>query len=116
LMPTQLQRLAKRGALGVGRTGTSGGHYSGDLMLAFSVANPIEHPAIGETQPHAFRGEWLNDAHLDLIYAPTVDAVEESIINAMLAAETVPTFKPPGHLVKAIDPDKLLAVMRKYGR
>lgn len=116
LSSTQLARLAKRGALGIGRTGTSGGHYSGDLMLAFSVANPVRLPAIGEEQPTSFTMEFLNDALCDEIYGPTVDAVEEAILNAMLAAESVPTWKPPGHELSAIDHSRLLEVLRRYGR
>lgn len=116
LTAVQLQRLAKRGALGIGRTGTSGGHYSGDLMLAFSVANPIYLPAIGEFQPHSFQYESLNDAHCDEVYPQAVDAVEESILNALLAAQTIPTFKPPGLQLKAIDRDALLALLATHGR
>jgi len=116
LNPTQLRRLAKRGALGVGRTGTSGGHYSGDLMLAFSVANPIDTPALGEPQPRLYHTAWLNDAHCDALYAPAVEAVEEAILNAMVAAESVPTYKPPGLVLEAIDHRRLLEVMRSYGR
>lgn len=115
LSPLQLQRLAKRGALSLARTGTSGGHYSGDLMLAFSVANPVYLPSIGERQPHAFTFQWLNDAHGDNVYGPAVQAVEEAIINALIAAESVPTFKPPGHVLQAIDHAALRDVMRKYG-
>lgn len=111
----QLHRLAKRGALGIARTGTRGGHYSGDLILAFSVANEIYLPAIGEAQPHTFSTEWLNDALLDEIYGPTVEAIEESILNAMIAAESVPTFKPPGRVLRAIDPAQLMEVMRVLG-
>jgi D-aminopeptidase len=116
LTSMQLQRLAKRGALGIGRTGTSGGHYSGDLMLAFSVANPVYFPAIGDEQPHTYRGEWLNDAHLDAVYGPAVQAIEEAILNALVAAESVPTIKPPGETLHAIDHAALAAVMRRYGR
>lgn len=116
LTAVQLQRLAKRGALGIGRTGTSGGHYSGDLMLAFSVANPVYLPAIGEFQPHSFQYESLNDAHCDEVYPQAVDAVEESILNALLAAQTIPTFKPPGLQLKAIDRDALLALLASHGR
>ena len=115
LNPSQLHRVAKRGALGIGRTGTSGGHYSGDLMLAFSVANGVYMPAIGESQPHSFHAEWLNDAHLDEIYGATVDCVEEAVLNAMIAAESVPTIKPPGAVLTAIDHAQLMAVMRQYG-
>jgi D-aminopeptidase len=114
LTPTQLKRLAKRGAIGIGRTGTRGGHYSGDLMLAFSVANPLYLPAIGEAQPHSFHTEWLNDALLDEIYGAAVEAIEESILNAMLAAESIPTFKPPGFTLAAIDHAELLAVLEAH--
>jgi D-aminopeptidase len=116
LTSTQLARLAKRGALGIGRTGTSGGHYSGDLMLAFSVANPVRLPALGEAQPRSFRTEWLNDAHCDELYGPTVAAVEEAILNALVAAESVPTWKPSGRILDAISHDELRAVMRAHGR
>ncbi len=116
LTPIQLRRLAKRGALGIGRLGTSGGHYSGDLMLAFSVANPCEFPALDEAQPRLHEMTWLHDAHCDALYGPAVDAVEEAILNTLVAAESVPTFKPPGLVLEAIDHDRLLEVMRRYGR
>jgi D-aminopeptidase len=116
LAPTQLQRLAKRGALGIGRTGTSGGHYSGDLILAFSTANPVYLPCLGEEQPLAHTLQWLNDAWCDEVYAPAVAAVEEAILNALLAAEPVPTFKPFGRVLEALDHERLLAILRKYGR
>jgi D-aminopeptidase len=115
MSPLQLQRLARRGALGLGRTGTSGGHYSGDLMLAFSVANPIELPSIGASQPHSFAIHCLNDAHCDAVFGAAVDAVEESVINALIAAETVPTIKPRGRSLTAIDHGQLLDVIRRYG-
>jgi D-aminopeptidase len=116
LTAVQLRRLAKRGALGIGRTGTSGGHYSGDLMLAFSVANPVYLPAIGEAQPHSFRYESLNDAHCDEVYPQAVDAVEEAVLNALVAADTIPTFKPPGLYLTAIDRDALLDLLGRHGR
>jgi D-aminopeptidase len=115
LSPPQLRRLAKRGALGLARTGTSGGHYSGDLMLAFSVANPHYLPPIGEAQPYSVDFQTLNDAHCDALYGPTVEAVEEAVINALIAAETVPTVKPPGRLLRALDHGELLRVMRQFG-
>jgi D-aminopeptidase len=115
LSPLQLRRLAKRGALGIGRTGSSGGHYSGDLMLAFSIANPVYLPALGEPQPYSFDLQWLNDAHCDAVYAPAVQAIEEAVINALIAAESVPTLRPPGGVLQAIDHAELLEVMRKHG-
>jgi D-aminopeptidase len=116
LTPTQLQRLAKRGAIGIGRTGTSGGNSSGDLILAFSVANEVYLPAIGEPQPHSFQLESLNDAHLDSVYGAAVEAIEESVLNALVAAESVPTWKPSGTVLKALDHDELRSVLDRYGR
>ena len=116
LTAMQLNRLARRGALGIGRTGTSGGHYSGDLMLAFSVANPTYLPAIGEPQPHSFQFESLNDAHCDEIFPQAVDAVEEAVLNALVAAQTIPTFKPPGLHLHEIDQQRLLALLADAGR
>ena len=115
LTPTQLARLAKRGAIGITRTGTSGGHYSGDLMLAFSVANPIRLPALGERQPLLMSAEFLNDAHCDAVYQSAVAAVEESILNALCAAESVPTWKPRGHVLEAINHERLLDAFRRHG-
>jgi D-aminopeptidase len=112
----QLERLAKRGALGIGRTGTSGGHYSGDLMIAFSVANPIYLPAIGEPQPLSWQFESLNDAHCDEIYTNAVNAVEEAVLNALFAAETIRTFKPAGLELTAIDTNALIALLADHGR
>lgn len=117
LLPIQLRRLAKRGALGIARTGSPGGHYSGDIMLAFSVANDNGLPGLGDTeQPAAYRMEHINDHYFDDIYDAVVQSVEEAIINAMLAAETLPLVKPPGYAFKAIDHQRLLGLMRKYGR
>jgi D-aminopeptidase len=116
LSPLQLKRLAKRGAIGIARTGTSGGHYSGDIFLAFSVANATYLPAIGQPQPYGWQAEWLNEAHLDTIYEAAVEAIEEAVLNAMIAAETVPTFKPPGQWLRALDHDELIAVLKRYGR
>ena len=115
LTATQLRRLAKRGALGFGRTGTSGGHYSGDLILAFSVANELYLPAVGEEQPHSFKTEWLNEAHLDHLYRAAVESIEESILNAMITAESVPTISPPGEVLAAIDHSQLLEILRQHG-
>lgn len=116
MLPIQLQRLAKRGALGVGRTGSYGGHFSGDLMLAFSTANAIDMPPLGAHQPTSFNLECINDAHCDVVYEAAVQAVEESIINAMLAAESAPMIKPAGHTLEAIDHNALCQVMQQYGR
>ena len=116
LLPVQLRRLAKRGALGIARTGSPGGHYSGDIMLAFSVANDNGLPGLSDTgQPACYRMEHINDHYFDTIYDAVVQSVEEAIINAMLAAETLPLVKPLGYTFKAIDHQRLLGLMKKYG-
>ena len=116
LLPAQLRRIAKRGALGIGRTGTPGGHYSGDIFLAFSVANDSEPPRMGNGQPSHGTLDFIHDHYMDPIYLATVQAIEEAVINAMIAAESVPTVKPPGYTVEAIDHDRLKEIMRKHDR
>ena len=116
LLPAQLRRVAKRGALGIGRTGTPGGHYSGDIFLAFSVANHIEPPRLDGVQPSHDRLDFVNDHHMDHIYDAVVQAIEEAIVNAMIAAESMTTVKPPGYTVEAIDHNRLKDIMKQHGR
>jgi D-aminopeptidase len=114
LSPSQLTRVAKRAALGLARTGTRGGHYSGDIFLAFSTANATAQPALGEPQPTEQPVQWLGDGWMDPVYKAAVEAVEEAILNALLAAETVPTVKPPGQQLKAIDVRRLQALIDRH--
>ena len=60
--------------------------------------------------------EYLNEGLLDPIYLAAVEAVEEAVINALIAAESMFTVKPPGLICRAIDHGALCAVMRDYGR
>jgi D-aminopeptidase len=113
LRPDQLRRIAKRGAIGISRSGSPGGNNSGDIFLAFSTANARRLPQLDaplQSMTH------LNDECLDTIYQATVEAVDESIINAMLAAEDTPTFKPQGQLCQAINPEELVKLLRKAGK
>lgn len=105
MAPHQLQRLAKRAAIGIGRGGTPGGNNSGDIFLAFSTANrgPIPQLASGRRQM-----EVINDELFDPIYMAATEAIEESIINAILAAEDMSTLRPPGLTCRAIDHERLL--------
>jgi D-aminopeptidase len=115
LSPRQLERIARRATLGAGRTGTTGGHYSGDLFLAFSTANRRPWRGMAASQPATFPLEQLNDHHCDVLYRAAVQAVEESVVNALLAAEPMTTVKPAGYTVDAIDPRRLMAVLRSHG-
>jgi D-aminopeptidase len=113
LQPHQLRRIAKRAAIGIGRGGTPGGNSSGDIFLAFSVANPMDIP---QESGKKLSMEYLNDEVFDPVYEAACQAVDESVVNAMLAAETMSLAKPYGEKVHAIDDEKLLEVMRMYNR
>ena len=116
MLPIQLQRLARRGAMGIARTGSPGGHYSGDIILAFSVANKIEFPGMAGPHPGKFQLDFINEHYCDDVFAAAAQSVEEAIINAMIAAESVPTVKPPGYTLAAIDQEELMSIMRQYNR
>lgn len=109
LMPHQLKRLATRVSLGVGRVGGFGGNSSGDIFVAFSTANPRAAAARDSTRVAMIANDRINP----LFYA-TVQATEESIINAMLAAETMTGIND--RRVHALPVDRLMAAMKKYGR
>lgn len=113
MLPHQLRRLAKRAAIGIGRGGTPGGNSSGDIFLAISTANKMVTP---ELAPHVWSFEAISDEVFDPIYMAAVEATEEAVINAMLAAEDTPAFFAPGKTVRAIDHAELMAVMRRHGR
>ena len=109
LLPHQLERLARRVPLGIARTGGLGENGSGDLVLAFSTATPAE----------AWRSEvtavpMLANARMDPLFEATVQATEESIVNALMAAETM--TGADGLRVTALPHDRLLAALRRYGR
>jgi len=98
LTSRQLLRLAKRAGLGLARTGTGGGHGSGDFVIAFSTANRTPLVARGQARQIevlAESGETLNP-----LFQATVEAIEEAILNALCAAETM--VGRDGHLVHAL--------------
>jgi D-aminopeptidase len=113
ILPHQLRRVARRGALGIGRGGTYGGNGSGDLFLAISTANPMELPG---KAPALWALRALDDDRFDPVYLAVIDAVEEAVLNAMLAAEDTPSFKPPGRTVRALRAAELVEVLRRFGR
>jgi D-aminopeptidase len=109
LIPTQLKRIARRVALGLGRDGSYSGDGSGDIFLAFSTANP---GAVGCKGIHDLK--MLPNDSLDPIFLATVQATEEAVINAMVAAETMKGID--GHQAIALPHDKLREVLKKYNR
>jgi D-aminopeptidase len=109
LLPHQLKRIAKRAALGVGRMGGTGGNPSGDIFVAFSTANP------GAAKPDANVSlTMLPNERIDPLLAATIQATEEAIVNAMVAAETMTGIN--GLRVYALPHDRLRAALRKYNR
>jgi L-aminopeptidase/D-esterase-like protein len=104
LSPLMLRQMAKRAAIGIGRGGTPGGNNSGDLFLALSTANPAPMP---QAAPVFAMREEINQEALDPFYLAAVEAVEEAVVNALVAGEDVPTFKPPGRICRAIDRKRL---------
>jgi D-aminopeptidase len=116
MLPIQLRRVAKRAAIGIGRTGTPCGNYSGDIFLAFSTANELDWPAMHGKQPPAYALDFINDHFFDDIYRATVQSVEEAVVNAMIAAESMTTVKPAGFTLEAMDHERLINIMAQYNR
>jgi D-aminopeptidase len=109
LIPTQLKRVAKRVALGLGRDGSYSGNDSGDIFIAFSTANP------GAANPRGLRQlTMLPNDQIDPIFLATVQATEEAVVNAMVAAETMTGFN--GHTAIALPHGQLREVLKKYNR
>jgi L-aminopeptidase/D-esterase-like protein len=109
LLPHQLKRIAKRASLGVGRLGGTGGNTSGDIFIAFSTANP------GAAGPDSTRAlTMLPNERISPLFEATIQATEEAIVNAMVAAETM--TGADGLRVYALPHDRLRAALRKYNR
>jgi D-aminopeptidase len=109
LLPHQLKRIARRVSLGLGRNGSISGNGSGDIFVAFSVANPdasrIDQVVDLKMVP--------NDM-MDGLFAATVQATEEAIVNAMVAARDMTGID--GHHVRALPHEELRKVLAKYNR
>ena len=108
LLPHQLRRVAKRGSIGIGRGGTVGGNSSGDIFLAFTKANAV--PRL-DAAPGILDLEAINDRCVDPLCEASVEAVEEAVVYALLAARDRMAVKPAGRWVRAIDHAALLRAM-----
>jgi D-aminopeptidase len=109
LIPIQLKRLARRASLGLGRDGSYSGDGSGDFFIAFSTANPR---AISPKAVHQI--SMLPNGRLDPLFLAAVQATEEAVINAMVAADTMTGIN--GHVVSGLPHDKLREVLKKFNR
>ena len=109
LLAHQLKRLARRVSLGLGRDGSISGNGSGDIFIAFSTANP---GAAGTDD--VVNLQMLPNDQIEPVFAATVQATEEAVINAMVAAETMTGIE--NHKVIALPHEKLREVLKKYNR
>ena len=112
LLPMQLERLAKRPALGIGRVGGVAERGSGEMFIAFSTANVIE-PGDGELVTIEVLSD---DAEytLDYLYEAVVDATEEAIINAIVAAETMTGIN--GVRIDKLEHATIQEILRQHNR
>jgi D-aminopeptidase len=106
LLPHQCSRLAQRAVLGVGRMGGLGENSSGDIFFAFATGN---RELSGHEAPIAVR--MLPNERIDPLFEAVVDATEEAILNALLAAETM--TGRDGHTVEALDPSLVREALRR---
>jgi D-aminopeptidase len=115
LLPHQCERLAQRAGLGIARMGGTGSHTSGDLFLCFATGN--------RTLPRtSFRGDprltvdirSVNDHVISPLFDAVIEATEEAIVNAMIAAETM--VGRDGRTAHALPHDRLVEAMARYGR
>jgi D-aminopeptidase len=107
MIPSQLQRLCKRMAFGLARTGAVSSHSSGDLLLFFSTGAKVKQGA-AMTEIEIFNDEWITRAH-----QAAMEAAEEAILNALCMAETMTGIN--GNTVYALPIERLPAIMRRYG-
>jgi D-aminopeptidase len=109
LLSHQLKRIARRASMGIARNGSIAGNGSGDIFIAFSTANR----AASQAGP-VMKVEMLPNENMDPLFQATVEATEEAVINAMVAARDMSGDR--GHLVKALPHAELREVLERYGR
>jgi D-aminopeptidase len=111
LLPHQLERISRRAGMGLARMGSSAGNGSGDLFVAFSTANQA---ALAGAGHGGLQATFLANDQMDPLFVATVQATEEAITNALIAARDMQGTE--GHYAKAIDHEALIAVLKRYGR
>ncbi|HJW90087.1 MAG TPA: P1 family peptidase [Anaerolineales bacterium] len=109
LLPHQLKRLARRIPLGIGRLGGIGADNSGDIFLAFSTANPG-----AEKREGIAPLEMLSNNQMTPLFEATIQATEEAVVNALVAAETMQGIN--GNTVYDMPHQPLQDILRKYNR
>jgi L-aminopeptidase/D-esterase-like protein len=109
LLPHQLERIARRVSMGLGRLGSWASNFSGDLFLAFSTANPGAAATTGTPSLVVLPNE-----RIDPLFVATIEATEEAVVNAMLAAGTM--TGADGIRLFGLPGDRLVAALKKYNR
>jgi len=106
LSPRNLQRLARRAALGLARAGSFMSNGSGDFVIAFSTANRYPH---AWNEPVRDIRDLHND-HMSSLFLAAVESVEEAIYNSILRATTVKGFR--GRTLKALPIDRVQSLFK----
>ena len=118
LLPGQCKALARRVPLGLARTGTAGGHFSGDIFLAFSTANSgalrSEIPLGTATDEDYDALRFVPWGHIDPFFTAVVECVEEAVLNALVVNQDM--VGRDGHRSPALPHDRLLDELRRAGR
>jgi D-aminopeptidase len=115
MLPHQLERLAQRAALGIARVGGAGEHGSGDIFLAFSTGNrgKIEsYKSEGATEP--LDVSMIPDGAISDLFWAAIEATEEAILNALVAADTM--VGRDAITAHRLDHDVLVETMTRYAR
>jgi D-aminopeptidase len=107
LLPGQLERMAKRASLGLGRMGSVASNGSGDFFIAFGTGNPAGHTGLQHVR-------MLGNEHLDTLFGAVVQGTEEAIVNALIAARDM--TGEDGRYAKAIPHGQLKEWLHRYNR
>jgi L-aminopeptidase/D-esterase-like protein len=111
LMPKQLDRVAKRAAMGLARLGSYAGNSSGDLIVSFTTT-PAEVNHEDQDKPSPITP--LANAHINPIFEATVQATEEAVVNALVEARTMTGVN--GARYFGLPHDELRAILKRYNR
>ncbi len=114
LLPHQCERLAQRAGLGIARAGGTGGHTSGDLFIAFATGNRLPVEIEHRSQIVTYDVHAVGDGVIDALFDGAIEATEEAIVNALVAATT--TVGRDGITAHALPHDRLVEAMTRFGR
>jgi D-aminopeptidase len=112
LHPLTLQRIARRAGLGLGRTGSTARHGSGEIFLAFSTANRLPRGIEQSEMPIRIVSE--GSPTINSLFTATIEATEEAVLNALFRSSTVKGID--NHIVHALPIERTLEILSKYGR